>query len=186
MLTRAIASLPAILLGCLVLTGCQTSTGPTPTSEPEQRPAAREPAPRRAPTRRAQARRVKAKVMNGQLHVPVNDTDLRPLVGTFYFDYDRALVKPGSFQELEQHADFLQGNRRVKMRLEGHCDERGTREYNQALGERRAYAVRQYLMSRGVRRNQIEIVSYGEEKPAVSGSNESAWARNRRVQLIYM
>ena len=72
------------------------------------------------------------------------------------------------------------------VRLEGHADERGTREYNLALGERRAKAVANYLAIQGVPRPQIEVISYGEEKPAALGQGESAWAQNRRVELIYL
>ena len=71
------------------------------------------------------------------------------------------------------------------IRLEGHADERGTREYNLALGERRANAVRAYLVAQGASRSQIEVISYGEEKPANSGHNESSWAENRRVEIVY-
>ena len=75
--------------------------------------------------------------------------------------------------------------RTLRVRLEGHADERGTREYNLALGERRANAIRAYLVAQGVSRSQIEVISYGEEKPEVMGTGESNWARNRRVEFSY-
>jgi peptidoglycan-associated lipoprotein len=83
------------------------------------------------------------------------------------------------------HAKYLNGNAGNKVRLEGHSDERGSREYNIGLGERRAQAVRRALMLQGVTEAQITTVSYGEERPAVQGSDEAAYAKNRRVELVY-
>ena len=82
-------------------------------------------------------------------------------------------------------SEVLVGNPAMQMRLEGHADERGTREFNLALGERRAQSVRELIMLQGVSGNQIDVVSYGEEKPAVVSSGEEAWQKNRRVELIY-
>lgn len=102
-----------------------------------------------------------------------------------YFDYDRAEIKPEYVPVVAAHAKYLNGNAQRKVRLEGHSDERGSREYNIGLGERRAQAVRRALMLQGVTENQITTVSYGEERPAVQGSDESAYAKNRRVELVY-
>ena len=102
-----------------------------------------------------------------------------------YFDYDRAEVKPEFVPVIAAHAKFLNGNPTRKVRLEGHSDERGSREYNIGLGERRAQTVRRALMLQGVTENQITTVSYGEERPAVQGSDESAYSKNRRVELVY-
>ena len=104
---------------------------------------------------------------------------------TFYFDYDRAVVMPADLGELEKHAAYLNENRDASVVLEGHCDERGTREYNLALGENRSNAVRGFLISAGVSASQIETVSYGEERPVDPGHSDAAWARNRRAVLIY-
>lgn len=102
-----------------------------------------------------------------------------------YFDFDRSDVR-GEFAELlAAHADYLVKNPNVSVRVEGHADERGTPEYNIALGERRAKAVSKYLMSLGVMSSQISTVSYGEEMPLVSGHSEEAWAKNRRGVLVY-
>lgn len=107
------------------------------------------------------------------------------LDGIFYFDFDQAIVKRSGHAELDKHANVLMENRSFRVRLEGHADERGTREYNLALGERRANAVRAYLTAQGASSSQIEVISYGEEKPAVLGSGESVWAQNRRVEIKY-
>ena len=101
-----------------------------------------------------------------------------------YFDFDSSVVHDESMPMLKAHAEYLSGNGN-SITLEGHADERGTREYNIALGERRADAVRRILMANGVASNQIKIVSYGEERPAVLGHDESAWAKNRRAELMY-
>ncbi|MGI1678890.1 MAG: peptidoglycan-associated lipoprotein Pal [Cellvibrionaceae bacterium] len=108
-----------------------------------------------------------------------------PLAGVdtvFYFDFDQSVLKPASRAALSAHAEYLKGNSQ-SVRLEGHADERGTREYNMALGERRANAAADYLVLQGVSRSRIETISYGEEQPARLGSSESSWSMNRRVEL---
>ena len=102
-----------------------------------------------------------------------------------YFDFDDASVR-GEFAELlAAHADYLMRNPAVTVVIEGHTDERGTPEYNIALGERRAKSVVEYLQNLGVSRQQMTMVSYGEEKPVVRQSNERAWSQNRRAVLVY-
>ncbi|WP_111657047.1 peptidoglycan-associated lipoprotein Pal [Isoalcanivorax indicus] len=102
-----------------------------------------------------------------------------------YFAFDRSEVPAAAFDSLRAHANHLKRNSNARIRLEGHTDERGTREYNVALGERRSKAVEQFLRVQGVSASQIETVSYGEEKPAARGSDEMSWAKNRRVELNY-
>jgi peptidoglycan-associated lipoprotein len=101
-----------------------------------------------------------------------------------YFDYDRADIKPEFVPIVTAHAQFLNANPARKLRLEGHSDERGSREYNIGLGERRAQSVRRALLLQGVNETQLTTVSYGEERPAVQGSDESAYSNNRRVELV--
>lgn len=103
----------------------------------------------------------------------------------FYFDFDQAVIKPEAFEALQAHASFLAGNPSSAIRLEGHADEQGTREYNVALGERRAKAVESFLLANGAQAGQIEVVSYGEERPVDAGHNEGSWSKNRRVEVIY-
>ena len=103
-------------------------------------------------------------------------------ITTFYFEYDSSDLKPEAMRALDVHAKDLKGNG-ARVVLEGHTDERGTREYNMALGERRAKAVQRYLVLQGVSPAQLELVSYGEERPVATGSDESSWAQNRRVEL---
>ncbi|AQA19991.1 peptidoglycan-associated lipoprotein [Halioglobus japonicus] len=100
----------------------------------------------------------------------------------FFFDYDSYTLKPEAIAALDAHISYLAGNNET-VRLEGHTDERGTREYNMALGERRANAVRDYMVVNGVAGSRIETVSYGEERPNAYGSGEANWSQNRRVEL---
>lgn len=106
-------------------------------------------------------------------------------IRTFYFDFDQSTIKSDSRTALAAHAAFLSSNPSVNIVLEGHTDERGTKGYNMALGERRANSVQQFLIVNGVSKSQIEVVSYGEERPANSAHNESAWAQNRRAYIEY-
>ncbi|MEY3134162.1 MAG: putative peptidoglycan-associated lipoprotein precursor, partial [Pseudomonadota bacterium] len=102
-----------------------------------------------------------------------------------YFDYDSYTIKPEFQSTIEAHAQFLKANNRAKLSLEGHTDERGGREYNLALGQKRADAVRQGLTLLGVNAAQVETVSFGEEKPAMQGNDESAFSKNRRAEFFY-
>ena len=102
-----------------------------------------------------------------------------------YFAFDSNTVPAAAFETLRAHATHLKNNANAKVRLEGHADERGTREYNVALSERRSKAVEKFLRVQGVSASQIEVVSYGEEKPAAFGHSEMDWAKNRRVELNY-
>lgn len=102
-----------------------------------------------------------------------------------YFDFDRSDIRPEYASLINTHAKHLASAGGVKIRIEGHTDERGSREYNIALAERRAQAVRRALMLQGAADNQLTTVSYGEERPAVPGSDESAYQKNRRVELVY-
>jgi peptidoglycan-associated lipoprotein len=102
------------------------------------------------------------------------------------FDYDSYVVKDDYRLLVEAHARFLQANRGAKVTLHGHTDERGTREYNIALGQRRADAVKRMMVLVGAGEVQIETVSFGEEKPKNPGSQEEAWAENRRVEIVYI
>jgi peptidoglycan-associated lipoprotein len=120
---------------------------------------------------------------DGGIVVSSGESGTEALNLVFYFDFDQAIVKRSGHAELDKHANALMQARSIRVRLEGHADERGTREYNLALGERRANALRAYLVAQGVSRSQIEVISYGEEKPAILGGGESTWAQNRRVRF---
>ena len=103
-----------------------------------------------------------------------------------YFDFDSSEIRADSQSVVAAHARYLAGAPAQKVRLEGHADERGSREYNIGLGERRGQAVRRALMLQGVAEVQLSTVSYGEERPAAAGSDEQAYALNRRVEIVYL
>lgn len=102
-----------------------------------------------------------------------------------YFDFDKSAIRADAYEALQAHAQYLANHQGSKIRLEGHADERGTREYNMALGERRAKAVVSFLTANGAAGAQLEVVSYGEEKPVSDGHEEGSWAQNRRAELVY-
>jgi len=103
-----------------------------------------------------------------------------------YFDFDKAEIRADSQTVVAAHAQYLAKNPAQKVRLEGHADERGSREYNIGLGERRGQAVRRALLLQGVAEAQLSTVSYGEERPAAAGSDEQTYALNRRVEIVYL
>ncbi len=175
--------LMVLCLAGLILGGCASSEPED--SGPDMEPI--EQAPDTSGMTDSSAAPAGPVVENGKIILPVEGDSMMTemLNGVFYFDFDQAIVKRAGHEELDKHAKVLASDRYLRVRLEGHADERGTREYNLALGERRANAVRAYLVAQGASRSQIEVISYGEEKPANSGHSESAWAQNRRVEIVY-
>ena len=101
-----------------------------------------------------------------------------------FFDFDQFDLSPEARSTLDRQAQWLSQYRAVTVQIEGHADERGTREYNLALGERRANSVKNYLVARGVDPNRVGVISFGKERPAVLGSNEAAWSQNRRAVTV--
>ena len=103
---------------------------------------------------------------------------------TIHFDYDSATLSADTRKQLSENADWIKGNSKVTVQIEGHCDSRGSVEYNLALGERRAKAVKNYMVSLGLDSKRMTIISYGEEKPVATGDNEEAYAKNRRANFV--
>ena len=169
-----IAQLMLIVAGALVLAGCPKK----PTTIPE----AQAPESVGTSTEGAASGGVDSSAQSGDAAALAEAQRAGSIV---YFDFDRAEIKPEYVAIVTAHAKYLNGNSSRKVRLEGHSDERGSREYNIGLGERRAQSVRRALMLQGVNESQITTVSYGEERPAVQGSDEAAYAKNRRVELVY-
>ncbi|MSO81135.1 MAG: peptidoglycan-associated lipoprotein Pal [Alphaproteobacteria bacterium] len=117
--------------------------------------------------------------------VPGSQMDLEINVGDrVFYDFDKYNLKPDARTQVERWAAWLKTYPSVRVTIEGHADERGTREYNLALGERRANAAMEYLVSLGINANRIKTTSFGKERPAVLGSNERAWAQNRRAVAV--
>ncbi|MEC8480385.1 MAG: peptidoglycan-associated lipoprotein Pal [Pseudomonadota bacterium] len=171
-----ISGLFGLFLAALVISGCSsTATAPVEQQEPVAEP----------PVAAAPVEEVQEPEDFADDGVTPLDANGRPLSRNFYFGYDEAILNPADLAALEMHAQILRRNADKRVVIEGHCDERGTREYNLALGERRANVVASFLTSAGVRSRQIESVSFGEERPADPGHTESAWALNRRAVLSY-
>ncbi len=117
---------------------------------------------------------------------PLNDPNSLLSKRVIYFDFDKSDIKDEFRDIINAHAEYLATNQGVNITIEGHTDERGTREYNIALGERRANAVKRMLTLQGVSASQIRVISYGEERPAALGHDQRAWALNRRAILDYL
>lgn len=147
------------------------SATPTPTSTVTQTPT----------TKPTDNTNISGKPMDDPLKDPNNILSKRVI----YFEYDQDSVKAEYAALIQEHAKFLSNNRNRKIRLEGHADERGSREYNMALGQRRADAVRKATSVLGVSNDRMETVSFGEDKPKATGHDEAAWAQNRRVEIVY-
>jgi len=148
----------------LVLAGCAS----------KPKPAAEAPPPAPPPSSAVQGQ-VESTVVPGSVQ------DFRVNVGdTVHFDYDRYAITSEGRDLLQRQAAWLQKYQQVRVTIEGHCDERGTREYNLALGARRANAVREYLVSLGVSSRRMDTISYGKERPICTESSESCWSQNRR------
>ncbi len=153
----------AVVAFAVMLAGCETKPPPAP-------PAAPPPAPVATPAPSI---------------VPGSAEDLRVNVGdTVHFDYNKSAVLEGDKATLQRQATWLAKYPSVRVTIEGNCDERGTREYNLALGARRANAVKEYLNSLGVSAARIDTISYGKERPICSESTESCWAQNRRAVTV--
>ncbi|MDJ0852338.1 MAG: peptidoglycan-associated lipoprotein Pal [Myxococcota bacterium] len=163
---RRVATIWTAIAAVLVLglAGCQSTK--TQTAEVTKTPP--------APEKKA------AKPAPGQKRTAATPSDLQPV----YFDLDGSTLRPDARKALQANARMIQDNPSWGVvTIEGHCDERGSSEYNIALGQRRAMAVKSYLSDLGVPKSRFEVVSYGESKPAVAGHNESAWRYNRRAAM---
>ena len=167
--------LSSVTLVALILTflfvGCSKEEPPPPTAEAQPRPAAPPPPPPPAPAPPP------GPSISQQAFQEFQNQDI-------FFDYDKYDLRTDARATLDRKATFLNQNSSVRSQIEGHCDERGTNEYNLALGERRANAAKQYLTTAGVNAARLSTISYGEERPLDPGRNEAAWARNRRAHFV--
>src|SRR5437867_5167069 len=149
-----------------------------------QRADSAERAKREAQEREEAERRRQQQIADSLAAIGQTTASVRALVATMiHFDYDKALIRGGDAAVLDTKVSILQANPGLRIRISGHCDERGSDEYNLALGNRRATASKQYLVSHGIDGSRIETVSYGEERPIAQGHDEDAWAQNRRDEF---
>jgi len=183
-----------ILIFCigLILMGCpkKTVVKDEPSVKKEESAAAKAEAERIAREREARAREEATKKELEKSLVAKKEPGIEgvvfesSLLKDIYFDFDRYDVRPEDAPILKENAVLLKKYPNVKIQIEGHCDERGTIEYNLALGERRANSTKNYLVTLGISPERISIISYGEEKPFDPGHGEEAWAKNRRAHTI--
>ncbi|HJV80071.1 peptidoglycan-associated lipoprotein Pal [Noviherbaspirillum sp.] len=173
---RPITSLALILSSALFLTACGSSVKLDDKVKVEERSGT-------VPTTSADARTV-APITTGSTD-PLNDPKGVLAKRSIYFDFDSYIVKDEFKPLVQAHSKYLTANKNRKIVIQGNTDERGGREYNLALGQKRAEAVRKSMSLLGVSDSQMEAVSFGEEKPKASGSDEASWAENRRADLVY-
>lgn len=164
-----------IVVSILALAGCKTNT---------VKPASAPPAP--APTTMAMPAAATTQAPATAEISPLDDPTSVLAQRVIYFDFDKSNIRSEFLDALTAHAKYLIAHPDQKMRIEGYTDERGTVEYNIALGDRRAQAVRRFLLFQGVNPDQLTTVSFGEAHPADPGHNEDAWAKNRRAVLVYL
>jgi peptidoglycan-associated lipoprotein len=161
----------------LIVSACGGNPEPPPPPAPQQ--AARPPAATPAPARPAAAPSAPAN-NNAQAEANMRAT----LAEMIFFDYDRSEIRADSRATLDRKARILRDAPTVRIRVEGHADERGSTEYNLALGSRRAESVRSYLVGLGISATRLETTSYGEGRPLQSGRSEASWSRNRRAEFV--
>ena len=192
MVTRAgHATVMSLLLVGLIISGCAKQPATTAaTSGSAPAPAPRPAAPGPAPTAAAPAGSGAAA---GGAATAAPASTARPSLKEFtavaalkdvFFEFDKYDIRAEDAKTLDANATWLKANAENLVLIEGHCDERGTNEYNLALGERRAKAAMNYLVSQGVQANRITIISYGEERPVCNEKNESCWSKNRRAHFL--
>lgn len=169
MKTRSMMILMSVMIcSILVLTGCPKK--PEETAMPEaQQPAAEQPAPAPAP-----------EPAPAEVKPEPAAAGLKPI----YFDFDRSFIRDDAKDVMKENAKWLKANPKVKVRIEGNCDERGTIEYNQALGQRRAAAAKKYLTDMGISASRVSLISYGKEKQVCTSATEDCWQQNRRDDLV--
>lgn len=186
---KTTTSLRSLLIAVPVMTLMACSSGPSETelAAERNRVAAEQAAAQQAAEQanQEQVRMEAAQRLQQAQEMAQQERDSLVSMQTIYFDFDRSTIKSDFYSVLDQHATFLVKNSAQTVVIEGHTDSRGTPEYNIALGERRAQAVETYLLNAGVSAAQISVVSFGEEKPAVAGSSEYAFAQSRRAVVVY-
>jgi peptidoglycan-associated lipoprotein len=188
MLTRCSQlALTSLLVAAVVVSGCAKRPATTQAAAPAPTGAATT----TASTPSAPSQMQPGGTPGGGTATP--PTTARPAVKDFaaiadladiFFDFDKYDIRPGDAKTLDANASWLKSNPNHLVLIEGHCDERGTNEYNLALGERRAKSTMNYLVSQGVQANRITIISYGEERPQCTEHNEACWAKNRRSHFL--
>jgi len=174
-----------LLLSIFVLWGCPKMFEETSAPESTQEAAPAE-APKEEPKVEQKAEPVKEEAKpeapkeETKERAATAETGLQPI----YFDFDKSFVRDDAKAVMKANAEWLKANPKVKVKIEGNCDERGTKEYNQALGQRRATSAKKYLADMGISAKRISLISYGKEKPVCTESTEACWQKNRRDDFV--
>jgi peptidoglycan-associated lipoprotein len=180
MMSRKRMYVPVImLLGILFLWGCPKKAEVTTTPESQETtvaPAKEEPKAEVTEPMKEEAKPEAAP----EEHAAAAEAGLQPI----HFDFDRSFIRDDARPVMKANAEWLKANPNVKIRIEGNCDERGTKEYNQALGQRRATSAKKYLTDLGISSNRISLISYGKEKPVCTEHTEDCWQKNRRDDFV--
>jgi len=188
MLTRAAhVTMMSLLLAGLMITGCarRPATTAATAATPSPAPRAATPAPAPSPSAPASGGAAAAPAAPAQTPRPSPREFMAvAALKEVYFDFDKYDIRPEDAKTLDANAAWLKSNADNLVLIEGHCEERGTNEYNLALGERRAKATMNYLVSQGIQANRITIISYGEERPVCNEKTEACWAKNRRANFL--
>ena len=195
MLTRCShLAFPVLLVAAVALSGCAKRPATTQAAAPAPTGAATSTAATPSNVQPAQPSGGSTTPSGGgTTTTPPTSSTARPVVQDFaatpeltdvFFDFDKYDIRPGDAKTLDSNASWLKSNPTHLVLIEGHCDQRGTNEYNLALGERRAKSTMNYLVSQGVQANRITIISYGEERPQCTEHTESCWAKNRRAHFL--
>ncbi len=172
--TRVVFLSLVVMLGLLALYGCPKKAEVS--SAPEEQPKAVEKAPEPKVEKAPEAPAPEAKPEAA----PKPEAGLQPV----YFDFDKSFIRDDAKTVMKANAAYLKANPNVKIKIEGNCDERGTIEYNQALGQRRAQSAKKYLTDLGIKASRISLISYGKEKPVCSEHSEECWQKNRRDDFV--
>jgi peptidoglycan-associated lipoprotein len=172
-----------LIFGMTIFTGCADKKSVVKSDTPQMQETAPTPTPQDTATKDSSTESSKIKDSAVEQSSLMGPTAKSPL-SDINFDYDSSAIGPDARKILSVNADFLSKNKVSAIVVEGHCDERGTAEYNMALGQRRAQETKNYLVNLGVNESKITTMSYGEERPLDTGNNEEAWAKNRRAHFV--
>jgi len=185
MMSRKTPLLVLLLVPCLLVavSACKKKTEPETIPEPPDTTQQAEPPEAAEPPQEIESGGFDSGEVEQEEMPRLSGEDLDRMLTTVYFAFDQYDLTDETRRMLQANANVLQNNRDFSVVIEGHCDERGTIEYNLALGEKRARAVRDYLVSLGLGAARLRIVSYGEERPGASGHTEAAWAKSRRAEF---
>jgi peptidoglycan-associated lipoprotein len=190
---RTIALLAALSMTALVAGGCASNKAVKTEDQAMATVKAETTKPVQQPVFKSEESAARTQKQTPDTQVAIQPADSQPVntmtevsaFATIYFDFDSSDLSQDARNTLTKNAEILMKSMQpAKIKIEGHCDERGSAEYNLALGERRAKSAMQYLITLGVKPDRLSVISYGKEKPAVQGNNEEAWAKNRRDEFV--